>query len=112
MSKINKLKQISSSNFDVNDLGTTKIILGMEIEREYENGMLYLSQSMYIEKVFEKVNVVNTELVSTLLASHFNLSASQRLSVEAEREYMKKISYERTVGCLMCARIYARPDLA
>ena len=48
MSKINELKGMSNSEFDMKDLGAAKKILGMEIKRDRENGRLYLSQGKYI----------------------------------------------------------------
>ena len=44
-SLINKLKSQLSREFEMKDLGATKKILGMEIQRDRKAGMLYLSQS-------------------------------------------------------------------
>ncbi|KAA3471222.1 histone acetyltransferase HAC1 [Gossypium australe] len=37
--------------------------------------------------------------ISTLLVSHFKLSASMLLKNDGEQEYMSKIPYENVVGC-------------
>ena len=112
MSKIKELKRMLNSEFDMKDLGAAKRILGMEIRRERDNGRLYLSQGKYISKVLEKFNMVNAKPVSTPLASHFNLSAKQCPTTEAEAEAMSKIPYANAVGCLMYAMVCTRPDLA
>ena len=56
--------------------------------------------------------MVNAKPVSTLLASHFNLSVKQSPSTEAELKKMKKISYASAVGCLMYVMVCTRSDLA
>src|SRR3954470_4236100 len=111
-SKIDELKRMLSSVFDMKNLGTAKKILGMEIKREREKGRLFLSQGKYIEKVLERFNMINAKPVSTPLALHFNLSAKQSPSTEAELEAMKKVPYASVVGCLMYAMVCTRPDLA
>jgi len=103
MSKINELKRMLNSEFDMKDIGAAKKILRMEIKRDQENERLYLSQGKYIEKVLEKFNMVNAKPVSTPLASHFNLSAKKNPTTEVELEKMKKISYASAVGCLIYA---------
>ena len=45
MSKINKLKRMLNSEFNMKDLGTAKKILRMEIKKDQENGRLHLSRS-------------------------------------------------------------------
>ena len=42
MSKINELKGMSNSEFDMKNLGAAKKILRMEIKRDRKNGKLYL----------------------------------------------------------------------
>ena len=112
MSKIKELKRMLNSEFDMKDLGAAKRILGMEIRRERDNGRLYLSQGKYISKVLEKFNMANAKPVSTLLASHFNMSAKQCPTTEGEAEAMSKIPYANAVCCLMHAMVCTRPDLA
>ena len=48
MSKINELKGMLNSEFDMKDLSAAKKILGMEIKRDRENRRLYLSQGKYV----------------------------------------------------------------
>jgi len=55
MSKINELKGMLNSEFDMKDLSSAKKILEMEIKRDRKNGRLYFSQGKYIEKVLEKL---------------------------------------------------------
>ncbi|KAJ4981469.1 hypothetical protein NE237_032306 [Protea cynaroides] len=50
MSHIQVLKTQLSDEFEMKDLGATKKILGMEIQRDRKVEKLYLSQKSYIEK--------------------------------------------------------------
>ena len=73
---------------------------------------LWVSQKSYISKVLEKFNMFGAKSVSTPLASHFKLSASQCPKTEKEVEDMSKVPYASAVGCLMYAMVCTRPNLA
>ena len=53
-----------------------------------------------------------TKLVSTLLASHFKISAQLSHSTEAEQEYMLQVLYSSPVGSLMYTMVCTRPDIS
>jgi len=52
MAKINKLKALLKSKFEMKDLDATKKILKIEIKRDQKSGLLHLTQERYIEKIF------------------------------------------------------------
>ena len=74
MQDINVLKNKLTNSFAMKDLGAAKKILGMRITRDRKNCKLTLSQGEYIQKVLDRFRMQNAKLVSTPLASHFNLS--------------------------------------
>ena len=74
-----KLKTQLKKEFDMNDLGEVRKILGMEITRNRNSGRLLLTQENYIFKVLEKFNMTEVRLVTTPLAGHFKLSSRQCL---------------------------------
>jgi hypothetical protein len=80
--EITTLKAQLSSEFEMKDLGPAKKILGMEIKRDRNSSLLFLSQEKYIEKVLHRFNMHDTKFVSTPIASHFKLSALQRPTCE------------------------------
>lgn len=51
MDEIRNLKMRLSKEFDMKDLGPTKKILGMQIMRDKQRGILQLSQAEYINRI-------------------------------------------------------------
>nr|CAN62498.1 hypothetical protein VITISV_000081 [Vitis vinifera] len=110
--EINNLKNQLSKQFAMKDLGAAKQILGMRIIRDKTNGTLKLSQSEYMKKVLSRFNMNEAKPVSTPLGSHFKLSKEQSPKTEEENDHMSKVSYASTIGSLMYAMVYTRPDIA
>ena len=95
------------------DLGEAKKILGMEIARDRQRGTLFLTQKRYLKKVLQCFGMSEkTKPVSTPLALHFKLSASQCPKTEEEREYMSKVPYSNAMGSLIYAKVCRRHDIS
>ena len=109
--EVNKLKVLLSREFDMKDLGAANKIIGMEIRRNKDTKRLWLSQADYVKKVLERFSMENAKSMSTPLANHFHLFASQCSKIVEEIENMTKVSYASAVGCLMYAMICTRPYL-
>ena len=73
--EITTLKKLLSSEFEMKDLGAAKKILGMEITRDKNSSLLFLSQQSYIKKVLYRFHMHDAKSVSTPIAPHFKLSA-------------------------------------
>ena len=54
-----EMKKFLSSNFDMKDLDEASFVLGIEIHRDREKGVLGLSQKAYLEKVLKKYSIQN-----------------------------------------------------
>jgi hypothetical protein len=93
MDEIRNLKTQLSKEFDMKDLGPARKILGMQITRDKQRGVLQLSQAEYINRVLQRFNMGNAKPVSTPLASHFRLSKDQSPQTEEEKESMANIPY-------------------
>ena len=50
-------KKFLSSKFDMKDLGEASFVLGIEIHRDREKGVLGLSQKAYLKKVLKKYSM-------------------------------------------------------
>ena len=110
--KITTLKKLLSSEFEMKDLGAAKKILGMEITRDINSSLLFLSQQSYIKKVLHRFNMHDAKSISTSIAPHFKLSALQCASTDEDFEYMSRVLYSSVVGSLMYAMVCSRPDLS
>ena len=53
-----------------------------------------------------------TKSVSTMLASHFKLSAQLSPSTDAERDYILQVLYSNVVSSFMYAMVCTRPDIS
>ena len=94
------------------DLGPTKKILDIRIERDRASKKLYMSQKQYIEKVLERFNMSKAKVVSSPLASHFKLSSRHSPFIDKEKEYMRRFPYASVVGSLMYVMVCTKPDIA
>ena len=75
---VQKLKAQFKKQFDMNDLGEVKKILGMEITRDRDSGRFWLSQENYVLKVLERFNMAEARPVTTPnypTSGHFKLSS-------------------------------------
>ena len=67
------------------DLGEAKKILGMGITRDRQRGTICLTRKQYLKKVLQRFGMSEkTKPISTPLAPHFKLSASQCPKIEDE----------------------------
>ena len=61
ISKVDKLKVQLKQEFEVKDLGAAKKILEIKIHRNRQEGKLFLSQKKYIEKVLERIGMLDAK---------------------------------------------------
>ena len=84
----------------------------MEITRDRNSGLLFLSQHSYIKKVLHRFNMHDAKSVRTPISPHFKLSSSHFPSNDEEFEYMSKVPYSSVVCSLMYAMVCFVPDLS
>ncbi|KAM1902779.1 hypothetical protein ACFX13_040376 [Malus domestica] len=95
------------------DLGEAKKILGMEIIRDRQKGLVCLFQKQYREKLLQKLGVTKgTKSVGTPLGAHFKLSSQQCPKTDEEKMKMDDIPHANLVGGLMYAMVCTCPDIA
>ena len=51
---LHETKKFLSSNFEMKDMGEVSYVIGIEIFRNRSQGLLGLSQKVYIDKVLER----------------------------------------------------------
>lgn len=84
----------------------------MEITRDRNSGLLFLSRQSYIKKVLQRFNMHDANTVCTPIATYFKLSALQCTSTDEEVEYMSRIPYSSAVDFFMYAMVCSCPDLS
>ncbi|XP_075474543.1 secreted RxLR effector protein 161-like [Primulina tabacum] len=94
------------------ELGKASKILGMEICKDREKGLLHITQQGYISKVLSRFNMLNSKPVITPIGAHFKLSTEQSPSFEDEVSDMMKIPYASATGSIMYGMVSTRPDIA
>jgi ATP-binding cassette subfamily B (MDR/TAP) protein 1 len=94
------------------DLGAAEKILGMEITRDINSSLLFLSQHKYINKVLYRFNMPDAKKVTTPIAPHFKLSSTQSPVSDEDIEYMSRVLYSSDVGSLMYVMVCSRPNLS
>ena len=110
--EIQRVKAQLSREFEMKYLGAIKKILKMEILKDRQAAMLYISQKGYIEKVLHRFNIQNAKPISTPLVAHFKISSSLSLKSKDDVDYMSRVPYSGVVGSLMYAMICSRQDLS
>ena len=71
--KIQNLKTMLKTEFDMKDLGAAKRILGMDIIRDRRKGFQKLSQAGYLNKVVKLFGMIDCKPVATPIPSHYRL---------------------------------------
>ncbi|KAK6162424.1 hypothetical protein DH2020_002265 [Rehmannia glutinosa] len=100
---IMETKIMLKKNFDVKDMRTTDVILGIKISKTPDG--IILSQSHYVEKVLKKFNVFDNSPSKTPIDLSVNLIANKA-------EPVAQMEYSRIIGSLMYITNCTCPDLA
>lgn len=112
LTEVRKLMELLSNEFEMKDLGPAKRILGMDILRDREKGVLTLSQGSYLCKVLWNFMMEESKPVSTPMGSHFKLSSTKAELKSEIQEVIESIPYSSAVDSLMYSMIRTRPDIA
>ncbi|KAJ4715159.1 Retrovirus-related Pol polyprotein from transposon TNT 1-94 [Melia azedarach] len=111
-SNVQKLNDLLSVEFEMQDLGAARKILGMEIYRDRSKKKLFLSQKGYIQKILSRFGMSTAKPIDTPSAANAHLSVAFAPKSVEEKEYMSRVPYASAVGSLMYAMVCSRPDLA
>ena len=94
------------------DLGEASYVLGMQILCDKANGVLILSQKMYIDRVLKRFNMQSCSLKKAPIVKGDKFSRGQCPQHDSEKDHMKTVSYASAIGSLMYAQVCTRPDIA
>ena len=93
------------------DLDEASRILGIQIYRDRSKSLIGLSQSVYIDKVLKRFNMLNSkkEMIPMVLGKP--LSKAGCPTTSQARDYIGRIPYASVIGSIMYAMLCTRPDV-
>lgn len=106
-----RLKEFLNNRFQMKDLGTAQLCLGLRINRDRKGGTLRLDQQHYIEEVLKRFNLNNCRPVATPADPGNKLEASTSEETAEEIQEMQNVPYKEAVGCLTYLAQGTRPDI-
>ncbi|KAF7346239.1 Integrase catalytic domain-containing protein [Mycena sanguinolenta] len=101
-----------SKHFKLRDLGPTKWLLGVEIERDRESRKLSMSQRQYILDVLERASMTDCNPVTTPMDPKVQLTANDCPKSAEDIAKMKNIPYLHILGAIAYLAVATRPDIA
>eukprot|EP00253_Pinus_taeda_P009344 PITA_09344 len=93
-------------------MGEASYVISIKIHRNRFQGILGLSQETYINKILERFQMKDCSPSAAPIVKGDRFNLNQCPKNDFEREQMKNIPYASTVGSLMYAQVYTRPDIA
>jgi len=108
IAEIKKIKRSLRNRFQMTDLGPCSYYLGMSVQRDRQNRILYLSQEAYIDKVAHQFGISNGAPLSTPIETSPLPENNPGYSCPPDQ----RIIYQRIVGSLMYIMLGTRGDIA
>ena len=110
-----KLRQDLASHFEIRYLGPTEFILGIKVEWDRPNRIIYLSQSAYIQSILDEHLPVPSKAMSSVATptlENARLSLRDSPTTAEEIAKMSKSKYKEIIGKLLCVESGTRPDIS
>jgi hypothetical protein len=94
------------------DMGEASYVLGIEIHRDKQKGVLGLSQKSYIENILKRYNMHKCNASPGTIVKGDKFREYQCPKNQYDINKMKSVPYASAIGSIMYAQVYTRPDLA
>jgi hypothetical protein len=94
------------------DMGEASYVLGIEIHRDRQKGVLGLSQKSYIENVLKRYNMHKCNVSPSPIVKGDKFGEYQCPKNQYEKNKMKSVPYVSAIESIMYAQVYTRHDLA
>lgn len=98
--------------FNTKDMGASKWILGMRIQRDRSKRILTLDHELYITKALQRFGLSECKAVSTPEAIVRGSSSEEAIKRDGGDQPCDKQTYMELVGTLMYPSISTRPDIS
>jgi hypothetical protein len=106
---LKQFKQGLKNKFMMEDLGEARLVLGMQVTRDRANRTLTLSQQAYLEKMLEKLGLLQMNPVTTPMNPNTVLVKAPSTHTASKQDIT---FYQAIIGSLMYAANGTRPDIA
>ena len=97
---MDSVKGYLNKNFSRKDLGEATYILGIKIYRDRSRHLIGLPQSTYLVKVLKKFKMDQSKKGFLPVLQGVKLSKTQSPTMAEDRDRMKVIPYESTIGSI------------
>lgn len=98
--------------FEVKDMGELKFVIGMCVERNWEQGSVKVHVRPFLERTLDRFRMADCAPKYTPLPPGISLTSAMSPTTDLEKEAMANIPYREALGCIMYAQYVARPDLS
>jgi hypothetical protein len=105
--KLLQVKEKISRKLEMKDLGDLHFFLGMEVERDCAQRLLYINQIGYLKEILKCFHMEDCKAIGMPLDPKTKL----KKNVNKDDE-MVKVPYQQAMGSLMYAMLCTRSDLA
>jgi len=95
-----------AKRFNLDDRGALQYFLGMQIKRDRQKSLLWISQQRYLTDVLARFNMSDCNSVSTPMDPGYQFSPA----TDEEYEAVKDFPFQQVVGSLQYATLVSRPD--
>lgn len=110
--QIQTFKKELKNFVEITDLGELHWLLGIEVKRDRDLGIIRLSQTAYIDSILRRFNFEDLKPVASPMDPNIHLSTTQSPSTAEEIALTRDIPYREAVGSLMYASLGTRPDIS
>ena len=112
LDKILTLKRKIQERFDIEDLGEVKFYLGLKINRDYQNKIIYVNQKHYILRLLKKYDLENCREVQTTLPRDFKFDVEEIENLSHDQiRYIREFPVREIIGALNYLAVCTRPDI-
>lgn len=94
------------------DLEEIHHCLGMQVDKNREEGWIRISQPRYLVEKLARFNMADCKPIDTPMEPGLKLSVLDSPNSVGESEEIKDIPYQAAVGSLMWAMVCTRPDIS
>ncbi|OAE31541.1 hypothetical protein AXG93_3415s1010 [Marchantia polymorpha subsp. ruderalis] len=107
-----KIKEKLETEFKMVDLEEIHHCLGMQVDRNCEEGWIRIFQPRYLVEKLARFNMTDSKPIDTPMEPGLKLSVLDSPKSMGESEEMKDVSYQAVVGSLMWAMVCTRPYIS